>query len=116
MNSALGYLLYRFFYRFWDFFHHWYADASRAIFHGYVLFLERLDRRIALRITVRYFFQPLYKDYSIPGRFFGFVFRSVRIAIGVLVYTVCIAIFALSYLVWLLIPIVIILYVGRHLA
>ncbi|RJP44930.1 hypothetical protein C4587_01415 [Candidatus Parcubacteria bacterium] len=114
MNSAIGYLAYRFFYRATDFFHHWYADASKNLFHRLFLFLERLDRTIALGITFKYFFHPLYKDYSAVGRILGIVFRSGRILIGLLVYGIVVGAFLVLYAAWVLIPAVILVYVVKR--
>jgi hypothetical protein len=115
MNSALGYLTYRFFYRLGDFFHHWYADASRQFFHRWISLLERLDRTFALRITLKFFFQPLYKDYTFVGRILGVIFRSGRIIVSVLVYAVITAVFLSFHLLWFCVPPLIILYAARHL-
>src|SRR3989344_2268545 len=113
MNFSLIYLANRFFYRLFDFFHHWNADGSRVFFHHSISLLERLDRYFAVRITVRYFFRPLYGDYTIIGRILGIIFRSGRIVIGATVYLFVAALFFVVYLLWLLIPAVAILYVLR---
>ncbi len=112
-DFAIGYLIERFFFRLGDFFHHWYADGSRRLTHGFISFLERLDQRLALRITLRYFFQPLYKDYTIIGRILGPIFRLFRSLIGIVVYFVCGIVFFAIYLAWLAIPVAI-LYWGAQ--
>lgn len=104
MNFALVYLANRLFFRLSDFFHHWYIDGSRAIAHGSVSFLERVDRVIAFRITLRYFFQPLYKDFTFIGRILGVIFRSIRLAIGLVLYMFLGVILAGAYLLWILLP------------
>lgn len=111
MNFSLVYLANRFFYRLFDFFHHWYADGSRVFLNYFVSFLERLDQRFAVKITLRYFFQPLYGDYTIMGRILGLIFRSARILIGSAVYLFFSAIFLVIYFLWLLVPALIVLYV-----
>ncbi|MBI4085710.1 MAG: hypothetical protein HY433_00470 [Candidatus Liptonbacteria bacterium] len=113
MNFSLIYLANRFFYRLFDFFHHWYVDGSRVFFHHFISFLERLDRYFAVKITVRYFFRPLYGDYTIMGRVLGVFFRSARILIGSAVYLFFSAIFLVVYFLWLLVPAILILYVIR---
>lgn len=113
MNFSLVYLGNRFFYRLFDFFHHWYIDGSKVFFHHFISFLERLDRRFAVKVTLRYFFQPLYKDYSIVGRILGVIFRSGRIIIGTVAYLFIAVIFLAIYLLWLLAPVIIIFYVFR---
>ena len=114
MNFALVYLLHRALYRLFDFFHHWYVHGSRNLFHYFVSSLERVDRTIAIRVTLRYFFQPLYKDYTIIGRILGVFFRSARILIGLFIYVFAIALFALIYLAWVLLPPVLLLYIARR--
>lgn len=114
MNFALFYLIHRFFYRLGDFFHHWYVDGSRQFIHRFVSFLERLDRTLAIRITFRYLFQPLYKDYTAIGRILGFIFRSVRILIGAAVYAFFAALFLAIYAAWLLLPPLLIAYAASN--
>lgn len=104
MNFALVYLAHRPFYRLVDFFHHWYVDGPRYFAHGFISFLERLDQTLAIRITFRYLFQPLYKDYTIIGRILGFIFRSIRIAIGLAVYLFFSIVFIVFYLAWVSVP------------
>ncbi len=106
-NVALVYLVARFFYRIFDFFHHWYVHGLRAILHGGVNFFEHLDRVIALRMTVRYFFEPLYKDYTFVGRILGVIFRSVRICIGLAVYAFFGFFLLLLCLAWVAFPILV---------
>lgn len=114
MNFALTYLVGRFFYRFGDFFHHWYVDGSRAFGRKFISTLSELDKTFALRITFRYLFQPLYKDYSVVGRIMGFIFRSARIFIGSAIYLFVAVIFLAVYLAWLLAPAIILIYAARH--
>lgn len=88
-------------------------DGSRVIGHRFVTALEGADRSLAIKVTLRYFFQPLYKDYTVIGRILGIIFRTGRILIGAVVYAMIVALFLLFYLVWLAIPAVIILYAAR---
>ncbi len=73
------------------------------------------DQSFALAITLRHFFEPLYKDYSVIGRILGIVFRSARLAIGGAFYLVLAAAFAIVYLIWLAIPAVILIYAAKYL-
>jgi len=111
MDFSLTYLFQRFFYRIFDFFHHWYVDGSRAFGRTFIATLREVDTVIAIKITLRYFFQPLYKDYTIMGRILGVIFRTGRILVGAAVYTVLIAVFAAAYLAWLAVPAAILLFV-----
>jgi hypothetical protein len=110
VNFALVYLVNRVFYRIADFFHHWYIDGSRRLLHDFVSFLEKLDKTFAIKVTFKYFFQPLYKDYTVIGRILGLIFRSSRILIALFVYTFFSLIFLVVYACWLLIPPALIFY------
>ncbi|HVO28374.1 MAG TPA: hypothetical protein VMT81_00090 [Candidatus Paceibacterota bacterium] len=111
MDFAPVYLVQRFLYRIGDFFHHWYVHGSRAIGNQLMVTLEAADQTFAVKITLRHFFEPLYKDYSIIGRILGVVFRTGRVIIGGAVYLVIAICFAAAYLVWLAIPAAILWYV-----
>lgn len=110
MFLAIRYLIFRFFYRIWQFLVHWYG-------HGFLIFWEKtfvlfafIDQTIALRITLRYFFEPLYRDYTTLGRMLGIVFRSGRVVVGVVTYG-SIGVLAIAfYIIWALFP----LYVLSH--
>ena len=115
MDFAPAYLLTRFIYRLVDFFHHWYVDGSRSIGHRFISTLEGTDRSFALKITLRYFFQPLYKDYSIIGRILGIIFRSGRIVMGVAAYLLISLVFLAIYLAWIATPAIILFYAVRAL-
>jgi hypothetical protein len=111
MDFALVYLVNRAFYRLGDFFHHWYVDALRDLVHWFISLLEKLDRTLAIRITFRYLFQPLYKDYTIVGRTLGFIFRSFRIIVGGVVYLFFTILFLAIVAVWILLPPLVIIYI-----
>ena len=115
MDFSVAYLARRLVYRFTDFFHHWYVDGSRVIARRFMATLTAADQSLAVAITLRHFFEPLYKDYSIIGRILGIVFRSARVAIGGVLYIILALGFAVAYLVWLAIPAVILFYAAKNL-
>jgi hypothetical protein len=115
MAFAPAYLAERFFYRFVDFFHHWYVDGSRAIGHRFIEALATADRSLAIKVTFRYFFQPLYRDYTVIGRILGVIFRTGRVLIGLVVYALIVVLFLFFYLAWLAVPAVILFYAARGL-
>jgi hypothetical protein len=104
MNFSVVYILSRFLFRIKDFFHHWYVDGSRYFFHGFISFLENLDRTLAFRMTLRHLFEPLYKDYTVMGRILGPIFRFGRVLVGLVVYVFAGAVFLSIYLFWLILP------------
>lgn len=112
MDFAPVYLLQRFLYRAFDFFHHWYVDGSRTIANKFIVTLEAIDQTFAVAITLRHFFEPLYKDYSIIGRIMGVIFRIGRIILGAAVYLLVVVAFTIFYLAWLALPVGLLWYVA----
>lgn len=104
MSFSLVYLLQRFFYRIYEFLRHWYVGSFLAVTHKTLNILEALDRRLALRITLRYLFRPLYQDYTVLGYILGFIFRSGRLILGSIIYLSIFIIAAAIYLAWAVAP------------
>lgn len=108
MNSAPVYLAERFFYRIRTFLEHWYVQSFKKYSDFVLNFLSQVDYYLAWKITLKYLFQPLYKDYTLLGYILGFTFRSVRLVGASVVYVVLFFVTAGLYLLWLLIPPIII--------
>ncbi|MDP1719151.1 MAG: hypothetical protein Q8L24_01860 [bacterium] len=108
MSFSLVYLVNQFFYRIYEFLRHWYVGGFFAIARRAIGLLEVLDRTLAVKVTARYFLKPLYQDYSIIGYVLGFIFRSLRLFAGGLVYLVIIAVAVAVYIFWAGFPIYVI--------
>lgn len=102
--AFVPYLFKSFLFRLVEFFRHWYLNSFKIYTHFIVSLLEKLDRGIAFKITIRYFFQPLFGDYTFLGHILGIFFRFWRLAFGAVVYLIIIAAAASFYLVWLAAP------------
>lgn len=105
MIQAVVYLIQRFLYRIWQFIAHWYVGGYFAIGGRFLNMLEYLDQTIALRITLHYFWQPLYRDYSFIGYMIGIPARTVRTLVGFVAYGAVIAVGLGAYLAWAAIPV-----------
>jgi hypothetical protein len=104
MSNALIYLFVRFFYSIWGFIRHWYVDGFWAVAGKTLTILESFDRGLALRITLKNFFKPLYQDYTIPGFIFGLFFRTTRTVIALGAYFIVAVLAILVYVLWALLP------------
>ena len=104
MSPALAYVSTRAFMLFVGFLRHWYVDGFIYVVHQGLSILEQLDQTLALKITLRHMFEPLYQDYSIVGRVLGIIFRTFRVIIGGAIYAVISTITIAIYLIWALIP------------
>ncbi len=104
MNISLVYLGQRALYRIWLFIKHWYIGGFVRGITWHLAVLEQLDRFFALKITFRYLFQPLYRDYTVIGYLFGFLFRSIRIISALIIYALFAVLSLMLYLGWASIP------------
>lgn len=109
MDIFLVYLFDRFVYRISHFIRHWYVDSFMSYGRFVVARLEDMDQTIAMKVTWRNIFQPLYQEYNAIGYVLGFIFRSIRLLIGGVVYGVVLLVATAVYLVWAGIPVYIIL-------
>ncbi len=104
MPSAFGYLAQRFFHSLWLFLYDWFAGGFLTIWHLARQIVFWFDRRLALGITLRHFFEPMFGDFAFLGRILGFGFRVARVGLAMILYSV-IAILAVAfYFSWLLFP------------
>lgn len=92
-------------YRILEFFRHWYLDGFLRWRYHSINSLEKMDRVFAVKINLHNLFQPLYQDYSLIGYFWGFIFRSLRVTAGILVYGTVQAVFVVLYLLWAALPV-----------
>ena len=108
---TLSFLAQRFVLRCLAFIRHWYKDGSCRFLESWSSVAGSLEQLIAVRITLKNFFKPLYQDYSIIGRIIGPVFRLIRVLFGLLVHAIVIILFFAVYLVWLCIPVGLVAYI-----
>ncbi|MEK7193806.1 MAG: hypothetical protein AAB651_00380 [Patescibacteria group bacterium] len=102
------YLINRALFRLKEFFRHWYINSFYIYGHFILTQLEKIDRVLAFKITLRYIFQPLYGDRTILGYILGFIFRSGRIIVGGIIYAILIALAVVVFILWLTAPVFIV--------
>lgn len=107
-NVSLVYILNHLGKRVLDFFRHWYIDGFLRSVDWTLSILERLDKRFAVRITAKNWLQPLYQDYSFIGYIWGFIFRTFRIFVGLIVYLIFLCLALFLFILWAVIPIAVI--------
>ncbi|HPT40409.1 MAG TPA: hypothetical protein PLQ44_02295 [Candidatus Paceibacterota bacterium] len=101
---SLFYLIKQFFFRIFRFLRHWYIDSFVFIWHKFLGVLEKFDRIFAVKITMRHWLEPLYQDKTIIGYILGFIFRTLRVFLGGIIYLVISIIGIAIYLAWAFIP------------
>lgn len=109
MDIFLIYLFDRFIYRISHFIRHWYVESFMAYSRFVIARLEDIDQSVALKVTWRNLFQPMYQERNITGYVLGFIFRSIRLTVGSIIYAIIIATAAALFLVWAGIPFYILL-------
>ena len=104
MSFSLIYLGQRFLFRIGMFIRDWYYGGFRAVAHTTFSLLASLDNTFALFVTLRAFGEPLYGDHTVIGHVLGLVFRTFRIAIALALYLAVVLIGVAAYLIWALVP------------
>jgi hypothetical protein len=87
------------------FFKHWYYDGLIFIYGKALGIIRGFEKGLAIRINVRFIFQPLYQERNIYGYILGFLFRSFRIITGTFLYFLVIAGALMIYIFWASIPV-----------
>jgi len=98
--AFVRYLFISFFRLFSDFLKHWYLDVFAFFYEKWWQTLKSLDRFFALPLTFKYYFYPLYSDYTWTGRLMGLFWRTVRLISGLLLYFFISLVFVVLYLFW----------------
>lgn len=108
VSQVAIYLAKTFVFRIGMFFRHWYIDGFLAIYGAWLLFLRMCERQLAIRINIRFLFQPLYQERNIVGYVLGFLYRSVKVLLGGILYVVTGIIACGVFIVWAVFPLVLI--------
>lgn len=88
-----------------NFFYDWYVRSFYFIFSKAFDVIRYFEKFVALKVTVQFWFQPLYQDYTFLGYALGFPARTVRIMFGIALYGFVLTAFAFVFLIWaLLLP------------
>ena len=82
------------------FFRDWYGRSFYFAFSKAFDTVRYLEQILALKVTLQFWFQPLYQDYSFLGYFLGLPARTARIIAGIFIYALVLVAFALAYIVW----------------
>ena len=104
MSFSLLYLLNRCIVRIGMFLRDWYVGGFKVIGHATFSLLASLDQTLALFVTLRMFWKPLYGDHTIIGHILGIIFRIFRILIACALYLAIIGAGILAYAAWALAP------------
>jgi len=91
------------------FFKRWYWNGYFLMYGKVLGIVRRLERALAVRANLYFLFQPLYQEYNVFGYAVGFVVRFARITAGLVLYGVVVLAGITLYVVWALIPPVLIL-------
>lgn len=86
------------------FFKHWYLDGFFAVVRAVSRTLGSLEKSLALKVNLYFFFEPLYQERNIYGYVIGFLYRSLKLLLGGVLYAVIVLAGVAAYLIWAAIP------------
>jgi len=105
MITVPTYIVVRFVGRFFGFLDHWYRGGTRFFWSQFKDTIGSLEGIFAVVLTIRHLFEPLYQDRTVIGYILGFIFRTLRVAIGLVVYAFTTVAVFVFYLLWLSLPV-----------
>jgi len=105
LSISLFYILERFAFRIYYFLYHWYVRGFRKASNWTINYLAKLDYKLAFRVNLKNIFQPLYQDYSLMSYILGFLLRSFRIILALIIYSFAIVFASGLFLAWASLPI-----------
>ncbi|PIS12357.1 hypothetical protein COT70_01350 [candidate division WWE3 bacterium CG09_land_8_20_14_0_10_47_33] len=82
----------------------WYVEGSTTFIRTLYRLLIYLDQAFAVTLMVRFFFVPLFGDYTLLGRFLAFPFRLGRIIIGAVAVVIAELSLLTLFVLWLISP------------
>lgn len=91
-----------------NFFYGWYIDDTRNFWNWFINCLKTLDRDIGLVGNLQNWTSPIFGDYSYIGVAVGPVLRTLRIFFGLAFYAAMAVLSLVIYLIWIILPIVVI--------
>jgi hypothetical protein len=84
----------------------WYLQSGPWVLNRYLGTVRIFDGTFALKDTWKNISRPLFQDYTWQGRLIGVGLRLFRIGLGALIYTLTAVIYAVSWILWLLLPVI----------
>jgi len=104
MITVPTYIVVRFVGRLFGFLDHWYRGGTRFFWNQLGDTISSFEGIFAVVLTVRHLFEPLYQDKTVMGYILGFIFRTLRASIGLVVYAFTTVVVFTFYLLWLALP------------
>ena len=84
----------------------WYfLDSTKYLFVVGGRALKILNNDFSLLLNLRLLFTPLYGDYTIQGRIFGFMIRPLEVILGFLALTLFLCLYLGTIVLWLCAPV-----------
>lgn len=108
IQQTAVYLLKTLVFRAWMFFRRWYVHGFFALYGIWLWLVRASERRLAIRVNIRFLFQPLYQEKNIAGYALGFFYRFFKILLGGVWYTSTACVMILLYIVWAAFPLMLI--------
>ena len=83
-----------------NFLYHWYVAGFFRWLNILIDVFRELDKILAVKINALYWFKPFYQDYTTVGLILSFIFRTIRITGGLVLYLAIFVLFLAGLLAW----------------
>jgi len=93
----------------------WYVKSSKEFWRQEIAFVRKVESDIGILVNLKLITQPIFGDYSAMGKIIGPIFRLCRVFIGSAIVIISLMVIIVSYVVWLIMPALVIVMVLRNL-
>ena len=90
----------------------WYQESTQSFIRTWRNIILLLEEDLAIGLMWKLLFVPLFHDSSIVGRILSFIFRVVRILVGLFAFTLASVFMFVLAIYWLLLPLIVLLGIG----
>jgi len=94
-----------FFFTVQDFLNWWYVRMPIWHLRRLVRLSVVIDDQFSISLLLKNFFLPWHRDNSMIGYLFGIIMKLLYLPIGIFIYLLCMTLYFLFFLFWLLLPI-----------
>jgi hypothetical protein len=94
-----------FFFTIQDFLNWWYVKMPIWHLRRLTRLSVVIDDQFSISLLLKNFFLPWHRDNSMIGYLFGIIMKLLYLPIGIFIYLLCMGLYLLFFLFWLLLPI-----------
>lgn len=83
----------------------YYSGGTDFFWRFYLNLFESVEEKFGFLINIRYFFVPIWQEYSFAGYLVSIPIRTIKIIVGFLIVLLISFLWGMLYLIWCIFPV-----------